>query len=154
MHKSLDKPENKPAKFSLVNTSIDQFAVFEDNNASSDRLTVNSSISFGFDHNNGILTCRAEVDYIRNDRPLVRCAVSYSYKLHEETINEFTNGAVIVIPREILVYFGSKTYGGLRGVLLAKLENTSVRTVLPLTNLNSIITDSLTIETEVQGEDD
>lgn len=145
MRETSDKTENKSAKFSLVNTSIDEFAVFEDNNASSDRLTVNSSISFGFDRDNGILTCRAAVDYIRNDRPLVRCALSYGYKLHEETIDEFTNGDVIVIPREILVFFGSKTYGGLRGVLLAKLENTSVRTVLPLTNLNSVITDSLTI---------
>lgn len=141
---------NKSAKFYLASSSIDEFAVFEDNNSPTDELIINSTITFGFDINKNLLSCTSSVVFIKKDKPVVKCTLTYGYRLHEETLNGLTKGSFIEFPKELLIYFGSKTYGGLRGVLLAKLEHTSIKTVLPLTNLNNIIKEPLRIKT---GED-
>lgn len=57
------------------------------------------------------------------------------YSLTPETVEILTKGNTITLPRDLVMFFASNTYGAMRGILMAKLENSPVQLILPLMEL-------------------
>lgn len=137
----------KTAIFRITKSEINQFAVFEENYKSiNGQFDIKSSITFNFDVFSSILSCACLVNCYKDDLLVVKAEVTLCYELSKETIADMTNANGIVIPKELLVYFGSNTYSTLRGVVMAKLESTQVRLTLPLENLSKLITQNLSVD--------
>lgn len=139
--------KQKTAVFRIIKSEINQFAVFEENYKNIDgQFNVKSSITFNFDVFSSTISCACLANCYKDDLLVVKAEVTLCYELSKETITDMTKSNEIVIPKEILVYFGSNTYSTLRGVVMAKLEPTQVRLILPLENLSKLITQSLSVE--------
>ncbi|GFI38458.1 hypothetical protein IMSAGC016_00221 [Muribaculaceae bacterium] len=136
----------KRALFNIERGGIDQFAFFEDNyNVSADSLRLSSTVRFEYHTAKGMLDCECAVVGTQNGTIVLKASVLFTYGLAPETISDLSEDGSIVIPKQLLVYFASNTYGALRGVLLAKLENTPLRLILPAVNLAEIVKDSLSV---------
>lgn len=138
--------KNKAAKFRLTKSEINQFAVFEENYKNiNGQFDIKSVITFNFDIESATLSCSCEVNCLKENLLIVRAEVTLHYEISNETIGNLTHNNAIIIPKQLLAYWGSNTYSTLRGVIMAKLESTQVRLILPLNNLSNIIAENLTI---------
>lgn len=139
--------KNTPLLFRLLNSSIDQFAVFENNNCdNSNDFDFHSKINFSLDSSTLILSCATSVEISKKDKLVAVGAITFRFRLNEESVkNNLTDGN-FCISKDNLIYFASKTYGALRGVMIAKLEPTSIRTILPFADLSAIITGPFVIK--------
>lgn len=137
----------KQAYFQIIEGGIQEYAFFKENyDPTVPEFQLKSTISFQFTQDTNVLTSNAGITINQNGIPVLKCTISFDYSLLEETIREFTKCKQIVIPRDILIYFGSNALGALRGAIMAKLETTTFRFILPPVNLGDIIKESLTIE--------
>lgn len=135
------------AFFKIIGGGITQFAFFEENfNPASEDNQLDSSVSFTVESENRIIKATAEANLSQYKMPVLKCVVELSFKVKKDSWDSFTDEGKIVIPQELLVYFGSKVIGALRGALLAKLEQMPMHIVLPLVNLEEIITAPMVIE--------
>lgn len=145
--------KSKIALFRIVNTVINQFAVFEENYSDVNaKFDFQSALRIVFDKGTNVLACTCEVSCLNGDKPVMKASITFGYELSPETVADFTKGDTIIIPKDLLIYFGSNAYGALRGVVLAKLEPTKVRLIVPLESLDRIIDRPLVIKTESIGE--
>lgn len=130
--------------FKPVCSVIDQFAVFENNYKGSDvEFNINSNIKFEYDVPSRTLRCQTSAEVNQQDRIVVVVMVTMGYELEEKTVKCLTNANRITLPSELIAFFGSKTYGAMRGVLLARLEPTQVRFILPFIDINQIVRSSV-----------
>ena len=137
----------KKIGFRLIKNEIDQFAVFENNFTGADKhLMFDSSLHFHFNVNTLTLTCSCAVTCNSQTGMVATGAVSFTYEFEPSSINELRKEDVLSLPEDLLVFLGSKTYGALRGVMLAKLEPTTVRLTIPLEDLSDIIDKPLEIK--------
>lgn len=134
MHK-----EKTSISFKILNAVITQFAVFEENQCGArDDSKFDSTLKFSFKDNDKTVKVISGTTYLQRERPVVRCEVEITFKIRlgdEEEDVKLTS----ILNRNHLVYFGSKAVGILRGVLLSKLENTQIKFILPLVNIEKII---------------
>ena len=135
----------KQLGFRLISTKIDQFASFEENDNPAIEFEFFSTLSFDFDREKNTLFCSCSVTGNKNNIVVVKGAVTFGYELDPISSKRLSEkeSTELTVPKETLIFLASKTYGGLRGVLLAKLQNTNIRLVLPLTDLSEIITEPL-----------
>ncbi len=136
--------KQRTATFRLVKSEINQFAVFEENYKRLDgQFDIKSNIAFNLDVFSSTLSCACSVNCYKDNLLVVKAEVTLYYELSKETFADMTHDNYVIVPKELLAYFGSNTYSTLRGVIMAKLESTQVRLVLPLGNLTRLITQNL-----------
>lgn len=140
----------KQAYFQINGGGIQEYAYFDENyNSSVSEFQLNSSLSFNFNPQTRILTSLCGVTVNQNGLPVVKCTISFEYALTLETVQDFSVSKKIEIPQEILVYFGTNSLGALRGAIMARLETTRFKFILPPVNLNDIIKEPLTISDKI-----
>lgn len=137
----------KSAKFRFVGSAINQFAVFEENYKDNCEINVKSQVKFEYLVADHVVCCESTATGVVEDRPIVRASMSFKFELSDATVNDLTNTdeGTVVIPRELLSYFGNTTYGALRGAVIAKLEPTRVRLLLPMIDLSRMIEKSMVV---------
>lgn len=137
----------KKAFFSLINSEIDQFAVFPENYSpkEEEKFNIQSTLNFRYDQTKSDIACSCGVNCFMDEKIIVKCEVTMTYKMTIQTMKDFKGNGELNIPKDILVFFANTTYNSLRGVILAKLSNTQIRLLLPLINLNDIIKEPLKI---------
>ena len=139
----------KQAYFLINGGGIQEYAYFDENYDSSvSEFQLNSSLSFNYSPDTRILTSLCGITVNQKGLPVVKCTISFDYALTPETIKDFSTAKKIVFPKEVLVYFGTNSLGALRGAIMARLETTRFKFILPPVNLNDIIKDPLTISLE------
>ncbi|MDE6255104.1 MAG: hypothetical protein K2M39_02820 [Muribaculaceae bacterium] len=142
----MDKEMNQ-AFFKIVAGGITQFAFFEENyNSISEENQLDSSVSFTVETHKRIIKATAIANLYQSNMPVLKCVVDLVFQIKNDSWDSFANRNKILIPQELLVYFGSKAVGALRGALFAKLEQMPIHIVLPLVNLNEIITEPMVVE--------
>ena len=142
----MDKDMNQ-AFFKIVGGGITQFAFFEENyNSFSEENQLDSSVSFTVEAHKRIIKASAIANLHQLNMPVLKCVVDLVFQIKNDSWDSFAEKNNIVIPQELLVYFGSKAVGALRGALFAKLEQVPIHIVLPLVNLNEIITEPMVVE--------
>lgn len=138
--------------FKPVYTSIDQYAVFEKNYKGPDtEFNVNSNIKFEYDLPTRTLKCQTSADVSQLENIVVTVMLTISYKLDEDTVRSLSHADKITLPAELIAYFGSKTYGAMRGVLIARLQSTAIRFMLPFVDIKQMVRSSLEIEQNLQN---
>lgn len=126
---------NTPLQFRLVKSTIDQFAFFEgNNNPLIKEYETTWSIEFKYDSEERLLYCLTGVECCQNSKIVTTAAITLVFELRKEAVEDRTKDGTFVIPSGHLSYFASKTCDTLRGVLMAKLEPTTIRITLPLIN--------------------
>lgn len=136
----MDKPKKTPFLFRLLGSSIDQFAVFEKNNTDVNaEFDFESEVNIEYDVHTRIFKCQATVECNKLGKPVAKMSLTYRFEIAPESAEQLRVGDKVILSKEILTYFCSKTYEGLRGALIAKLEPTSLRITLPLVNLADLI---------------
>lgn len=138
----MDKNHLKDIRFRLINYRIDQFAVFQDAVANRpEYLQHESEVRFNFLADSLILQCTSSVLFKNKDRPVATCMLTLDYELNPEDVESLkdSNDNTLILSRSLLALIASKTYGALRGALMAKLEPTTLRLLLPLSDMNRLI---------------
>lgn len=125
-------------KFKLCKADIKQFAVFEENDIADKRnVQVNVGFKIRFDIEDSTVFNECTVTFINKEKPIVKVSVELGYLLTPETVRDLTENQIFKLPQKLLMYFATHTYGAVRGVLMAKLENNSVQLLLPLMEINA-----------------
>ncbi len=136
--------KKQTAHFRIIKTNIDQFAVFEENYTNLDGVfDIKSKVLFQFDQAHSVLKCSCGVDCLKDNLIVVKAAITFEYELSEDTINGLIEGDKIKFPKDLLVFFSTNAYGALRGVIMAKLESTAIRLILPVVDLSGFIKTSM-----------
>ncbi|MDE7414467.1 MAG: hypothetical protein K2N05_11880 [Muribaculaceae bacterium] len=135
------------AFFKIIGGGITQFAFFEENfNPASEDTQLDSSVSFTVEVEKRIVKATAAANLYQSKMPVFKCVVDLSFQIKNESWESFVDKGKRMIPRKLLVYFGSKVIGALRGALFAKLEHMPMHIVLPLVNLEDIINEPMVLE--------
>lgn len=130
-------PEQKKATFNLCNAVINQFAIFEENNASNkEDINVNANFHIKYDEESNVVSNECSVTFLNGDKPILKAVVTLDYKLTSETVETLIKNDTLTLPKDLLMYFASNTYGATRGVIMSKLEGSPVQLLLPLMELN------------------
>lgn len=93
-----------------------------------------------------IIKATAAANLHQSKMPVFKCVVDLSFQIKNESWESFVDKGKRLIPLKLLVYFGSKVIGALRGALFAKLEQMPIHIVLPLVNLEEIINEPMVLE--------
>lgn len=145
----MDKKIQDGPGFRLFEEYIDEIALFEENIPSpKDTIEFNSNIGFKTEKTGVHLACECSVTCIAGGKIFAKVKVTFIYEFDPVAIEANTDKQdhSIIIPKDTLIYIASKTYGAMRGVLLAKLSTKGIKHVLPLINLSEIITTSFKIK--------
>lgn len=131
----------KLASFRIVSAEPDQFAYLEENRAKNKENTETASdISFSYDTSSRMLKCTCSVKYQENKALVLIGGLSVTFELSSDTIDHYEQTDKLEIPQDLLVFFATHTYGALRGMLIAKLESTAFRWILPIVSIKDLIT--------------
>lgn len=137
----------KKAYFQIKGGGIPEYAFFEENyDDSVKQFQLHSSLGFTFNADSNVLNCLCGVKIMQENLPILKSSVSFDYAIAEETIASLRKSKKLIFPKSLLTYFGTNALGALRGVIMAKLETSQFKFILPPVNLNDIIEDDLTIE--------
>lgn len=125
--------------FSLLGIEIEYFKV-DDEFKLPEQPDIEVSIAPGFGVgtiDNNSIACRIAHKYILNDRPFVSTEILGTFGIDLTDWKDLldTEKNLITIPKDFALYICSIITGVLRGVLLARLENTNYsKLFLPLVN--------------------
>lgn len=143
--------DKKQAYFQITGGSIPEYAFFGENyDAADPQFHLNSTLSFKFTPDTRVLTSLCGITVNQKGVPVMKCSLTFDYTIAEETISDFTKNKRIVIPKDILRYFASNSLGALRGAIMAKLETTPFKFILPPVNVADIIEEPLAISLQPQ----
>lgn len=130
-------PDITHIRFRLCKAEIKQFAVFEENDiADKSEVQIKANFKVRFDEEESVVFNECTVSFVNQEKPIVKASVELGYQLTPETVEGLTKNDVFTLPQELLMYFATHTYGAVRGVLMAKLENNPVQLLLPLMEIN------------------
>lgn len=142
--------EKHPIEYSILDISTIQFAtlvISTEPAVKIEQLRLNTSFSYGVDISRNLFTCKLDILAYNGESPLFKIETQASYRLSQESIDHYINGNIFSMPVSDVSHFTSILYGATRGILVCKLEDTSIRHfVLPPIGLKEIITRPLNIE--------
>lgn len=137
---------NKSVTFRIVAAKIDQFASFEENFKAGESIRIQSSVSFTYECRKRLLDCTVSALCSMESGPIVKGIMTVSYELSEESVNSLYEDGSLSIPADILAYFASNAYAALRGMLVGKLDSSSINFVLPISPISSMIKEPVSIK--------
>lgn len=106
-------------------------------------LNANNQIRFQFVPDSNGLLCDFSFSLKEDaDQKLVlKVEVQSRFEIREDSLLQITSNNEMIFPIEMLVHFASLTYSSMRGMVLAKAENTNLRGfILPIQNFQVQIT--------------
>ena len=128
--------------FKLTSMEVLQFATLSDQFPIED-TSGHIQINYLFDPLSHTLICRLSflLSLIAYNTPVLKAEMKSGFEIKEESLDQITKGNEISFPVNLLAHFASLTYSSLRGVILAKTENTPFNGfILPVQDMQAHIT--------------
>ena len=136
--------------YRILNIQTNQFATFPmpaETGLNMSDLSLNTSFSYGISPEERVFTCKLEIIVRYVDSMILKIETQATYLLHEDYVKELIENCQFKMSELDVQYFTRILYGATRGILLCKLEDTTLRNfILPPINLHLIITHPLCIE--------
>jgi hypothetical protein len=142
----------KDIGFALAEIFTDKFVVHSFSDIPEDAdLQHDFSLNFGWAAEVNFLVVRAESCIRYDNHPIVEVAISCGFKL--SNTETFIHEKRVIIPVELGRHMAMITYSTSRGVLHAKTEHTPANNFfLPLTNIQSVLTEDIVLEIGRQSD--
>ena len=134
-------------KFRIVEISIPQFATFEsDFNSNVEDVEFETNYSYGIKPEDRLFIAILSISFFQEKRIVVKIEVNVTFELDKDTFDSYMYADKFCMSAQQLKILTSILYGSSRGVLAAKLENSSLKNIiLPLVDLDDVMTHPLEI---------
>lgn len=144
--------ENKnQITFALRNITTEQFAIIESAfNKSIENVELGNSLRFGFNLEKKIVTVLLAVNFSQDKGPFLILEIGCYFEIIKEHWVNLYNAELgeIKLPMELARHLVVLAMGTLRGVLHAKVENTSFNMfILPTINVTELVKEDMVIKT-------
>ena len=141
--------------YRILNLRTNQYATFNmpsETGLNMSNLSLNNSFSYGIAPSERVFTCKLEIIVRYEDSLILKIETQATYLLHEDYFKELIENCEFRMSELEVQYFTRILYGATRGILLCKLEDTTLRNfILPPINLHQIITHPLLITFDGNG---
>jgi len=141
--------ETKQIAFALNKISTEQFAIIDEEFASSDNIQLITNIRFGADDNEEMISCFVEIVFESEGKPFLKVEGGCHFHIEEESWNEMVDkeNRLINLPKGFVFHLAFLTVGTVRGILHSKTEGTDFnKYVLPTIDVTEIIKDDAVLK--------
>ena len=133
----------------MEDAKIEEFAQFEENYSPAEEETrYNNKVNFEINKDDRTIKCLTSVTASQKEQVVFKIALSLTFRLSPESWKALSDGNNIDIPQGFLSYMAQTCYSCIRGTLIAKFENSSINILLPPTDFNHLIKESVSLELE------
>ena len=144
--------ENKnQITFGLRSITTEQFAIIESAfDKSTDNVELSNSLRFGFNIEKRIVSAFLSVNFSQDKGPFLILEIGCYFEIIKEHWDNLYNAesSEIKLPMDIARHLVVLAMGTLRGVLHAKVENTSFNMfILPTINVTELVKQAIIIKT-------
>lgn len=144
--------QTSPIEFALANIKTNEFATFKENYSVDKAVEIGTSISFSVaDLENNIVLLDLAIECGIKKKNFLKIRVLFNYKIEIKSWENFINGNVIILPKNLVTHLSLLSLGTLRGILYEKLHNSEEsisKYILPLINISDLITEDVEIKLE------
>ena len=135
--------------YKIVDIKVLQFAIITEQLDSDSTIfdwNMKTSYSFGVEPTQRLFFCVLEILISKDEHPLIKIETQASFELYEGNFHRFIKKDGFHMPTSDVCHFTSMLYGATRGILVSKLESTSLKhIILPPINMRDVVTHPLFI---------
>lgn len=147
--------ENKEqVSFGLRKITTEQFAIIENNyDKTNPSAQLKNSLRFSLNLEQRFIKVLLSAEFYQEKSPFLLIEIGCSFEIDIENWNLFYNKELneVKLPKALATHFVVLSMGTLRGVLHAKVENTSFNMfVLPTVNVTSLVKEDVVIKTNIE----
>jgi hypothetical protein len=126
--------------FKILQVKIAQFAFFEEHyESSNEEFALNTNIELKINNDKHQIGLFLTIQFFQNDKLLIKSETGNHFVIEENKWNEFKIENKIIIPKDFISHLAMISIGSMRGVLVAKTENTSLsKLILPTLNVQKM----------------
>lgn len=134
-------------RYNIINIRTNQFAVINSEiNKDLPEIDMNNQYSYGIDVERGVFNCVISITFSQKGNILLKIETEASYRLHPDYMKILVKDDKFEMSVKAVGFFTSLLYGATRGILVCKLEGTSLSNIiLPPVNFNVAIDRPLVI---------
>lgn len=145
--------ENKnQISFGLRSIKTEQFAIIESAfDKSNENIELGNGLRFGFNLEKRVITVLLSVSFSQDKGPFLLLEIGCYFEIIREQWDSLYNADLqeIKLPMELARHLVVLSMGTLRGVLHAKVENTSFNMfLLPTINVTELVKEDIVIKTD------
>jgi len=144
----MKKDDNK-IEFRLIRITNEQFAIFEENFVSAEKIKIKTNLRYGVDETDKLISCFLDVVYECDSKPFLKIEAGCHFILSDKSWAELSSDDAINLPKDFVRHLAVLTVGTVRGILHTKTEGTDFnKYLLPTINLTNIIKDDAILKFE------
>lgn len=123
------------------NTAVSLYDKNEENYSDSEPVNFNANVAFDFNRNDSVLSCKFTVVAFQAQKICLKIVFVCEFDIKEESIEGATQAdGSIVFSKSLLIQLASLNYGTLRGVLVERLKDSKMSSmILPPLYVESVI---------------
>ncbi len=141
------KKNNVKINFTLLNIKTEQFAIFEDKYIETEKINLNTNLTFGLNSDDKIFLVTPKYTFEIEKTPFMTVQISCFFKIEDNAWNNFIEDGKIVFPKDFVAHMAMISVGTSRGVLHTKTEGTVFnKYILPTINVAKMIPEDVTFD--------
>lgn len=126
--------------FKIINLKIEQWALFEEHyDSKNENIAINTNVQIKINDQNNQIGVFLTIQIEQNNQMLIKAQTSNHFEIEKNKWEAMKNESTIIIPKDFVAHLAMIAVGTMRGVLVAKTEQTTLsKMVLPTLNVQKM----------------
>jgi hypothetical protein len=126
--------------FKIINLKIEQWALFEEHyDSKNENIAINTNVQIKINDKNNQIGIFLTIQIEQNNQMLIKAQTSNHFEIENTKWDALKNENTIIVPKDFAAHLAMISVGTMRGVLVAKTEQTTLaKLILPTLNVQKM----------------